>query len=139
MQIYFPNRFSFNFSRTTVFFFFFFSSFCIHFIRNYTDESPRKNWQNSASILRIKPGSCLQIVITFSIVRDELTLIKAVQVPDREKFYIGTLQPPPPPPRDMESFIEPENYYYYYYFSYGRIYSNLTIRLCLKFLYKSID
>lgn len=119
-------------------FFFFFSSFCIHFIRNYTDESPRKNWQNSASILRIKPGSCLQIVITFSIVRDELTLIKAVQVPDREKFYIGTLQPPPPP-RDMESFIEPENYYYYYYFSYGRIYSNLTIRLCLKFLYKSID
>lgn len=137
MQIYFPNRFSFNFSRTTVFFFF--SSFCIHFIRNYTDESPRKNWQNSASILRIKPGSCLQIVITFSIVRDELTLIKAVQVPDREKFYIGTLQPPPPPPRDMESFIEPENYYYYYYFSYGRIYSNLTIRLCLKFLYKSID
>lgn len=71
---------------------------------------------NSASILRIKPGSCLQIVITFSIVRDELTLIKAIQVPDREKFYIGTLQP-----RLLLflaiyiwSFIEPKNYYFFF-------------------------
>lgn len=58
----------------------------------------------------------MQIVITFSIVRDELTLIKAVQVPDREKFYIGTLQP-----RLLLflaiyiwSFIEPKNYFFFF-------------------------
>lgn len=55
----------------------------------------------------------MQIVITFSIVRDELTLIKAVQVPDREKFYIGTLVSSSSS-LYIWSFIEPKNYYFFF-------------------------